>query len=77
MDTQQVNEVVEKIKGISLKGFKVHQQHVKDIKDRMKVYDEKIENMICPKCGGKLVQRKGQYGEFLGCSHYPKCKFKK
>ena len=32
---------------------------------------------ICPKCGGKLVPRKGKYGEFLGCSNYPKCKFTK
>jgi ABC-type Fe3+-siderophore transport system permease subunit len=29
----------------------------------------------CPFCGGKLVQRKGPYGRFLGCSNYPKCKY--
>lgn len=32
---------------------------------------------ICPRCGGRLVLRKGKYGEFWGCSNYPKCKFKK
>ena len=76
IDPQQINEVMEKIKGISLKGFEVHKQHVKDIKERMQVYDEKVANMVCPKCGGKLLQRKGQYGDFLGCSNYPKCKFR-
>lgn len=29
----------------------------------------------CPSCGGTLVLRKGKYGEFYGCSNYPKCKF--
>ena len=32
---------------------------------------------ICPRCGGRLVLRKGKYGEFWGCSNYPKCKFNK
>ena len=31
----------------------------------------------CPKCGSKLVVRKGKYGDFIGCSNYPKCKFTK
>jgi ssDNA-binding Zn-finger/Zn-ribbon topoisomerase 1 len=29
----------------------------------------------CPKCGGKLVERKGKYGDFLGCYNYPKCRY--
>ncbi len=28
------------------------------------------EQYTCPQCGGKLVRRKGQYGEFYGCSNY-------
>ena len=28
----------------------------------------------CIKCGGKMVKRKSQYGEFFGCGAYPKCK---
>lgn len=38
---------------------------------------QKIEKGICPRCGGDLVLRHGQYGDFYGCSNYPKCKFKK
>ena len=30
---------------------------------------------VCPKCGNKLVIRKGRYGEFLACSAFPKCKY--
>ncbi|MEK7072332.1 MAG: topoisomerase DNA-binding C4 zinc finger domain-containing protein, partial [Patescibacteria group bacterium] len=29
----------------------------------------------CPECGANLVLRTGRYGEFKGCSNYPKCKY--
>ncbi|MBR6489156.1 MAG: topoisomerase DNA-binding C4 zinc finger domain-containing protein, partial [Muribaculaceae bacterium] len=38
-------------------------------------YSQKLALGICPKCGGKLVQRNGRYGSFYGCSNYPRCKF--
>jgi DNA topoisomerase-3 len=28
----------------------------------------------CEKCGEPMARRKGRFGEFLGCSGYPKCK---
>jgi len=31
----------------------------------------------CPKCGGNLIERKGKFGKFYGCSNYPKCRFTK
>jgi restriction system protein len=34
-----------------------------------------IKNSECPECGGDLVEKKGKYGKFLGCSYYPKCWF--
>ena len=33
-----------------------------------------VKEKPCPKCDGKLILRKSVYGEFLGCSNYPKCK---
>ena len=37
-----------------------------------------ISNVItCPKCGNVLVEKKGKYGSFLGCSMYPKCTYTK
>jgi len=29
----------------------------------------------CPRCGKPLLLRNGQYGEFISCSGYPKCKY--
>ena len=33
------------------------------------------DGVVCPRCGGELVRRKGRYGEFMGCSNYPKCRY--
>jgi restriction system protein len=30
-------------------------------------------NHICPKCGGNLIQKKGKFGLFMGCSNFPQC----
>jgi len=30
---------------------------------------------LCPKCGGRLVEKNGSKGPFLGCSRYPFCHF--
>ena len=46
-------------------------EHIGNIRTQQ----ENIEHGICPRCGGKLVLRNGMYGEFWGCSNYPKCKF--
>lgn len=37
--------------------------------------DIKDEFGMCPECGGKLIERHGKYGKFVGCSNYPKCKY--
>lgn len=49
--------------------------HVQDIKTATKERENKIQNGICPKCGGQLVLRKGKFGSFYGCSNYPRCHF--
>lgn len=35
----------------------------------------KIQHGVCPRCGGMLVERRGKYGCFYGCSNYHKCTF--
>ena len=35
-----------------------------------------VEVMDCPKCDGKIIEKKTKRGKiFYGCSHYPKCDF--
>lgn len=33
----------------------------------------KVES--CPRCGGEVMRRKGRFGQFFGCSNYPKCRY--
>ena len=36
---------------------------------------EPIEtDVVCDKCGHKMLLREGRFGKFLGCSNFPKCK---
>ncbi len=38
-------------------------------------YNKRNEEVLfkCQKCGGNMTIRKGPYGNFAGCSNYPKC----
>lgn len=48
-------------------------EHIENIRKKK----EDVENGVCPRCGDRLVLRRGKYGDFFGCENYPKCKFKK
>lgn len=47
------------------------EEHVAEIQ----LMKKNIQNNICPRCGGNLIERDGKYGKFYGCNNYPKCKF--
>ena len=32
-------------------------------------------DILCPKCGSQLMKRKGRFGDFWGCSSYPRCRY--
>lgn len=49
----------------------VKKRHIENIKG----IENLIDQGICPRCKGKLVLRNSKYGEFYGCSNYPKCKY--
>lgn len=49
-----------------------NRKHLKNIKKTQK----QLKKGICPRCGNKLIERESIYGNFIGCSNYPKCTFK-
>ena len=51
---------------------KYHLENISHNKDRR---NAAIASGRCPLCGGQLVLRNGKYGQFWGCSNYPKCKY--
>lgn len=50
-------------------------EHVKTIKQNVFEKQEKVKNLICPRCNNELKLREGRNGKFYGCSNYPKCRF--
>ena len=78
--SEEISDIdIEKLSNIvinnNIKDRKSRRQHIKDIHLKIKK-DKKLEdNMICPKCGNQLIKRNGRYGQFIGCSNYPKCRY--
>lgn len=68
-------KIKNKIEQNNITNKEIRKNHIKNIKNTVKDNNDKEKNMICPKCGGKLVERNGKYGKFIGCSSYPKCKY--
>ena len=50
-------------------------EHLENVYRSKERRDIAVSNGKCPLCGGNLVLRNGKYGQFYGCSNYPKCKY--
>jgi DNA topoisomerase-1 len=44
------------------------------LRGRARKPDEPLDEK-CPECAAPLIRRHGRYGEFIGCSAYPKCRY--
>lgn len=66
-----VDEIISEIKSNNITDKNVKKEHIKNIREN--IIDKDLDK--CPKCGGQLVERTGKYGNFIGCSNYPKCKY--
>ena len=73
-DVQKVIGILEKN---NIRESVNDRQHVKNIRKAAREFNSTINAGICSKCGGRLIERRGKYGSFYGCSNYPKCKFTK
>lgn len=73
----ELEQIIFRIADFCNTSREARKQHIEQI--HTKVYNQKsdIAKGICPKCGGLLVQRKGRYGYFIGCSNYPNCRYTK
>lgn len=72
---EDLSKIKNKIEQNNITDKEIRKSHIKNIKNTVKENNDKEKNMICPKCGGKLVERNGKYGKFIGCSNFPNCKY--
>lgn len=74
--TDSVKEkIYAKLVSLNIDNKENRKTHVEAIHSNLAEKNNKVNNDICPKCGGTLATRKGKYGAFKGCSNYPKCRF--
>ncbi|WP_425311018.1 topoisomerase DNA-binding C4 zinc finger domain-containing protein [Fictibacillus nanhaiensis] len=67
--------IAELLRKENTKDRRIRKEHVQAIKADLSEKKQQILQDICPTCGSALVNRKGKYGYFKGCSNYPKCRF--
>lgn len=53
------------------------EREAKRREEQMRVVEEKksYDPNVCPICGGKLKERNGRNGPFIGCSNFPNCHY--
>lgn len=70
-----IQKIVQKLSSSNKVDKEAREAHVRSIKENISEQNVKVKNNICPSCGDQLIQRTGQFGKFIGCSNYPKCKY--
>ncbi|MCI8611293.1 MAG: NERD domain-containing protein [Clostridiales bacterium] len=75
LSTDQMYTITNKIKNSNIHSKNARKDHIKAIHQDVIEREHSIAKNICPRCGSKLVERRGKYGLFMGCSSYPRCRF--
>ena len=75
INPDDVKKIISALQNANITSSGRNNDHVKRVRNNLYLYDKAINSGICPRCGGRLVERNGRYGNFLGCSNYPNCKF--
>lgn len=70
-----MQRIAHAIRSAQVVGHGVKHQHIADVKANIERKQQSVAEGKCPRCGGDLVLRHGQYGDFYGCSNYPNCKY--
>lgn len=72
---ESVALIFDRLSKTNLVGAEIEDIHIQSIGERHVNKEIALQQGKCPRCGGNLVLRNGRYGQFYGCSNYPKCKF--
>lgn len=64
--------IIEEFYGSFDKSLKIAESSIKDTPKAAPVFEE--SDVICDKCGSKMVYKEGRFGRFLACPNYPACR---
>lgn len=71
----EVREIYDTLLSAGAADDVARKQHVQNVRQNQRRRDLAVSQGRCPRCGGELVLRNGQYGRFYGCSNYPRCRY--
>lgn len=71
----EIIRIAELISNSNVDSKETRKEHIDQINRNVSLRKNCARNGICPRCGHSLVLRHGKYGDFYGCSNYPKCRF--
>ncbi|NME06353.1 NERD domain-containing protein [Psychrobacillus sp. BL-248-WT-3] len=71
----RVRQIAKLLINENIQGKETRKIHVQEIKTKLVANQINLNTEICPRCSGHLITRKGKYGDFKGCSNFPKCRY--
>ena len=71
----EVKSIADHIRSFNHESTEARTAHIANVRENEARRDNLVSSGKCPLCGGELVLRNGKYGQFWGCSNYPKCKY--
>lgn len=72
-----IQKLYDKVSLLNIVSPEARRQHILEVHNIIATKEQMIQQGICPRCGHSVVFRSGKYGNFFGCSNYPKCRFTK
>jgi predicted RNA-binding Zn-ribbon protein involved in translation (DUF1610 family) len=75
LSIDEMKNISDKLNQLSIRNKKETRKHIKQVKKQVRERRKMEKSKVCPKCGNSLIQRKGKYGKFYGCSNFPNCRY--
>lgn len=75
LSRSEIRKIADMIRDVDSRTKASVRQHTEYARDVSRRVSEEIKRGVCPRCGGRLVVKKGEKGEFVGCENYPDCRF--
>ncbi|MBR1594156.1 MAG: NERD domain-containing protein [Alloprevotella sp.] len=75
LQPSEAEDIFDKLLSANITDPELRKQHKWNVSNNINKKRTLVNNGICPRCGGRLVVRRGRYGNFIGCSNYPRCRY--
>lgn len=75
LNREEMSRIADHIRELSIEGGGAGRAHTAYAQETSRRISRQITQGNCPRCGGRLLIKKGDRGEFVGCENYPQCRF--